>query len=128
MKEQAITRGIEVNVESFFLPEQSNLDQGQYVFAYRVQLKNRSDQTVQLISRHWIITDAEGHVNEVKGEGVVGEQPTLKPGEDYEYMSGSHLNSEVGTMEGSYQMESETGEHFDIKIPCFTLAPPHAVN
>jgi len=128
MIEKAVTQGIEVLVESFYIPEQSDPENSHYVFAYRVQLRNLSSQTVQLISRHWIITDSTGEINEVRGEGVVGEQPVLEPDDEYEYMSGSHLQSQVGTMEGTYQMKDADGKMFDIEIPCFTLALPTAIN
>ena len=120
--ESAHTHGIEVSVESFFLDEESNVEQEQYIFAYRVQLKNHSDRTVQLISRHWIITDSNGTVKHVKGDGVVGQQPVMAPGEEYQYTSGSQLNSPMGTMHGTYQMRDETGEMFDVEIPVFTLS------
>ncbi len=126
--ETAVTQGFEVSVESFYVPEHSEPDQEHYVFAYRVYLKNKGDQTLQLISRHWIITDSTGETHQVKGEGVVGEQPVLLPGEEYEYMSGSHLRSPLGTMHGTYQMESSEGAKFDAEIPCFTLAVPGVVN
>ena len=122
------TRGVQVSVESFYLDEQSNPARSQYAFAYRVHLKNVGTVQVQLLSRHWIITDSAGKVRQVKGPGVVGETPTLEPGQEYEYMSGSQLESPVGTMEGTYQMVDGTGEAFDIRIPVFTLAVPGALN
>ena len=118
----AITQGVEVSVESFFLEDQSDADNNVYAFAYRVRLKNHSDRTVQLISRHWIITDSSGKVSHVKGEGVVGQQPVLAPGGDYEYVSGSRLDSPLGTMHGTYQMRDESGGTFDAEIPVFTLS------
>ena len=120
--ESAITEDIEVSVEPFYLEGQSDAENDLYTFAYRVKLKNHGKITVQLISRHWIITDSTGEVTHVKGEGVVGEQPVLAPGEDYEYTSGSRLRSPMGTMHGTYQMRRETGEMFDAKIPVFTLS------
>lgn len=126
--ETATTHGVQVSVESFYLEEQSEPTRQQYAFAYRVQLKNVGEEPVQLLSRHWIITDSTGTVRHVKGPGVVGEQPLLDPGQAYEYVSGSRLESPVGTMEGSYQMVSAAGEHFDIRIPLFTLAVPGSVN
>ncbi len=126
--DRAITRAIEEAVEAYYLEDHSHPDQQQFVFAYRVHLKNHGLETVQLISRHWIITDSIGEVQHVKGEGVVGEQPVLKPGEEYEYVSGSHLKSEMGTMHGTYQMVRDDGEPFDVEIPCFTLAVPGIVN
>ena len=120
--ESAHTQGIEVSVESFFLDDESDVEQDQYVFAYRVRLINHSDRTVQLISRHWIITDSNGTVRQVKGEGVVGQQPVMAPGEEHQYTSGSQLESPLGTMHGTYQMRDETGEMFDVDIPVFTLS------
>ncbi len=128
MKKFAVTHGIEVNVESIYVPEHSNVEKGEHVFAYRIQLRNLSDQTVQLISRHWIITDDEGKTSEVKGDGVIGQQPIIKPGQAYEYTSNTLLKSEVGTMEGTYLMKSESGENFDIQIPCFILTLPFVIN
>ena len=120
--ESAHTQGIEVSVEAFFLDDESDVEKDQYVFAYRVRLKNHSDRTVQLISRHWIITDSKGTVRQVKGEGVVGQQPIMAPGEEHQYISGSQLESPLGTMHGTYQMRDEAGEMFDVKIPVFTLS------
>ncbi len=125
---EATTRGVTVLVESFYIEEHSDAEQEHYVFAYRVRLQNQSDDTVQLISRHWIITDSNGETSEVKGEGVVGEQPILNPGGEHEYMSGSHLRSPLGTMHGTYQMQITDGEMFDAEIPCFTLAVPGVIN
>ncbi len=126
--ETAITRDVEVSVAAFFLENESDPDNNNFSFAYKVQLKNLGQETVQLLSRHWIITDSVGKVQHVKGPGVVGEQPVLRPGEDYEYTSGSRLESPMGTMEGTYQMVTQDGEHFDIKIPLFTLAVPGTLN
>jgi len=126
--EIAVTQGVEVSVESFFVQQDSEPEQERYTFAYRVRLKNLGEEPVQLISRHWIITDSTGRVSHVKGEGVVGEQPRLAPGEEYEYMSGSHLESPVGTMEGTYQMRLDRGQMFDVEIPRFTLAVPGKIN
>ena len=120
--ESAHTQGIEVSVESFFLDDESDVEQDQYVFAYRVRLKNHSDRTVQLISRHWIITDSNGTVRQVKGDGVVGQQPVLPPGGEHQYISGSQLESPLGTMHGTYQMRDEAGKMFDVEIPVFTLS------
>ncbi|MBF0279894.1 MAG: Co2+/Mg2+ efflux protein ApaG [SAR324 cluster bacterium] len=125
---EATTRGVTVFVESFYIEEHSEPDEEHYVFAYRIRLHNRSEQTVQLISRHWIISDSNGETSEVKGEGVVGEQPILVPGGEHEYMSGSHLKSPMGTMHGTYQMQIKEGEMFDAEIPCFTLAVPGVIN
>lgn len=119
-----ITRGLEVFVESCFVPEQSSPEQNQFVFAYRIRLRNHGDMALKLISRHWVITDSTGEINEVRGEGVVGQQPVLKPGDSYEYTSGSHLHSPLGTMHGTYQMITEEGEVFDAAIPVFRLMVP----
>ncbi len=124
----AVTREVEVSVESFFLESESDPELNRFSFAYRVQLKNLGGETVQLISRHWIITDSIGKIQHVKGPGVVGEQPVLKPGTSYEYTSGSRLESPMGTMEGTYQMVTDEGENFDIRIPMFTLAVPGTLN
>lgn len=124
----AVTREVEVSVESFFLESESDPGQNRFSFAYRVQLKNIGGETVQLLGRHWIITDSSGKVQHVKGPGVVGEQPVLKPGASYEYTSGSRLESPMGTMEGTYQMVTEEGENFDIEIPMFTLEVPGTLN
>lgn len=120
--ETATTRDIEVSVESFFLEAQSDVERNLFAFAYRVVLKNNGSETVQLIRRHWIITDSSGEVSHVRGDGVVGERPVLAPGEEYEYTSGSRLESPMGTMHGSYQMRTAAGEMFDAEIPVFTLS------
>lgn len=124
----AITREVQVSVECFYLAEQSHPDRNEFGFAYQVRLKNLGQETVQLLNRHWIITDSTGKVHEVKGPGVVGEQPVLRPGEEYEYTSGSRLESPMGTMEGTYQMVNQDGETFDIQIPLFTLEVPGTLN
>ena len=126
--EETITEGIRVQVESVYLDDHSNPEENRYVFAYNIRLKNLSQRKVQLMRRHWIITDSSGEINEVNGDGVVGDQPTLEPNEEYEYTSGSHLKSPVGTMQGTYQMESTDGEEFEVIIPCFTLAVPGKIN
>jgi ApaG protein len=120
----AITRGIAVSVEPAYLEANSSPNNSQYVWAYRVTIENQGRETVQLLSRHWMITNARGELNEVKGPGVVGEQPVLKPGESFQYTSGAPLNTPWGMMGGSYQMESESGERFDIEIPTFSLDGP----
>jgi ApaG protein len=125
---EATTRGIRVRVRSRYVPERSNPKQSQYFFAYSVEIANLGDGTVQLISRHWVITDANGHVEEVQGPGVVGKQPILKPGEAFEYTSACPLVTPFGTMHGTYQMVTPDGEAFDAEIAPFTLSEPHAVN
>lgn len=119
------TRSLTVTVEPVFLDEQSSPSENQFLWAYRVRIENNSQQTVQLLRRHWRITDALGRVQEVKGPGVVGEQPVLRPGDSYEYTSGTPLTTPSGIMSGSYQMENDEGEHFDIIIPAFSLDSPH---
>jgi len=121
---RAITRGIAVSVETAYLEANSSPENSQYAWAYRITIENRSLETVQLLSRHWMITNSRGELNEVKGPGVVGEQPILKPGESYQYTSGAPLNTPWGLMGGAYQMESESGERFDIEIPTFSLDSP----
>ncbi len=121
----AITRGIAVSVEPTYLVTNSSPGNSQYVWAYQVTIENQGRETVQLLSRHWMITNARGELTEVKGPGVVGEQPVLKPGESYAYTSGAPLNTPSGMMGGAYQMESESGERFDIEIPTFSLDSPN---
>jgi len=120
----ATTLGISVRVEPTYLEAHSSPENAQYFWAYRVTIENQGQETVQLLSRHWMITNARGELNEVKGPGVVGEQPILKPGESFQYTSGAPLNTPWGLMGGSYQMESESGERFDIEIPTFSLDTP----
>src|SRR3984893_9359564 len=122
---RAITRGIAVSVEPTYLEANSSPADSQYFWAYRVTIENQGRETVQLRSRHWMITNARGEFTEVKGPGVIGEQPLLKPGESYAYTSGAPLNTPSGMMGGSYQMESERGERFDIEIPTFSLDCPN---
>ena len=128
MKESQTTENVEVEAESFFLEDHSDPDENHFIFAYKIRIKNHGSQTVQLLSRHWIITDSNGKTEEVKGEGVVGEQPVLDPGEEFEYTSGSHLKTEMGTMHGSYQMVNDQGESLEVEIPCFTLSVPGILN
>ncbi|NTV10723.1 MAG: Co2+/Mg2+ efflux protein ApaG [Zoogloea sp.] len=119
---------IEISPEAHYIAEQSDEDEGRYVFAYRIVIRNTGEVPAQLISRHWIITDAEGQVQEVRGQGVVGEQPLLRPGESFEYTSGCAIATPVGTMQGSYQMLAEDGTRFDATIPEFTLAMPRVLH
>ncbi|MCR6733328.1 MAG: Co2+/Mg2+ efflux protein ApaG [Afipia sp.] len=121
---RAVTRQIEVVVEPSFLPERSSPEDGRFFWAYTVAIVNAGTETVQLKARHWIITDGTGRNQEVHGEGVVGEQPVLEPGERFEYTSGVPLQTPSGFMSGSYQMETEDGEPFDIDIPPFSLDSP----
>jgi len=111
-----------------YLPEQSDEAAGRYVFAYTITLRNTGNATAQLISRHWIITDAQGLVQEVRGLGVVGAQPVLRPGESHEYTSGTAIATAVGTMRGSYQMVAEDGTRFEAPIPEFTLSVPRVLH
>ncbi len=121
----ACTKGIAVSVEPTYLDARSSPDNSQYFWAYRVTIENQGQETVQLLSRHWMISNARGELTEVKGPGVVGEQPVLKPGESYEYTSGAPLDTPSGMMGGAYQMETESGERFDIEIPTFSLDRPN---
>src|SRR5215212_11298769 len=118
---RAVTRQIEVTVEPAFRPERSVVDKGQYFWAYTIVITNAGNETVQLRTRHWIITDATGRREEVRGEGVVGEQPVLAPGERFEYTSGVPLQTASGFMSGRYQMQSQNGEQFEIDVPTFSL-------
>ena len=121
----ATTRGIAVSVLPTYLDARSSPKNSQYFWAYRVIIENQGRETIQLLSRHWMITNARGELTEVKGPGVVGEQPVLKPGESFEYTSGAPLNTTSGMMGGPYQMETESGERFDIEIPTFSLDRPN---
>jgi ApaG protein len=111
-----------------YIPEQSDPDNERYVFAYTISIENVGSVTAQLISRHWIITDASDEVQEVRGLGVVGQQPLLKPGEKFEYTSGCQLDTPVGKMRGSYQLTAEDGTQFEAAIPEFTLAIPRVLH
>ena len=117
-----------VTVQTTYLPDQSNPEDNQYAFAYTVNIRNIGSLAAQLISRHWIITDANNHVHEVKGLGVVGAQPLLQPNQQFEYTSGSVLATPVGSMRGSYKIVSEDGTFFDAEIEPFTLAVPKMLN
>ncbi len=119
---------IQVLVNTTYIPEQSDPGGDRYVFAYTITIANEGTESAQLISRHWIITDAENQVQEVRGLGVVGEQPFLRPGESFEYTSGTSLGTPVGTMRGTYQMVSEDGQKFDAEIPEFTLSMPRVLH
>ena len=119
---------IDVSVNTAYIPEQSDPAADRYIFAYTITISNHGTESAQLISRHWIITDAEGVTQEVKGLGVVGEQPLLRPGETFEYTSGTALATPVGTMRGSYQMVAEDGNKFEAEIPAFTLSMPRVLH
>lgn len=117
-----------ITVRPQFLPEHSNPDEEQFVFAYTVTIRNTGEATAQLVSRHWIITDGNNRIEEVKGEGVVGEQPILQPGEAYEYTSGCPLPTPVGSMKGSYLFVAEDGTRFEAAIPEFVLSMPRTLH
>lgn len=126
---ETVTRGVRITVRPRFVPEQSDPSRGQYLFAYHITIRNEGKETVHLLSRHWVITDGEGKVEEVRGPGVVGYQPVLKPGEAFEYTSGCPLPTPVGTMHGEFGMElPDTGEKFEARIAPFRLAMPSALN
>jgi ApaG protein len=120
----AVTHGIHVTVLPEFLPDRSQPDQNQWFWAYTIEIANMSERTVQLIARHWIITDGDGAVEEVKGLGVVGEQPVLQPGESFRYTSGCPLSTPSGIMEGRYRMADADGQSFEVAIPAFSLDSP----
>ena len=120
------TRAIRVSVRAFYLADQSEPERGHHVWAYRVAISNQGRETVQLLKRTWLITDALGRTQEVHGEGVVGEQPVLEPGQSFEYTSGTPLTTPSGFMRGAYHMVvTGTGESFDVTIPAFSLDSPH---
>lgn len=121
----ATTRHIRVTVTPTYLDDQSAPNDSHFVWSYHVKIDNFGQETVQLLSRHWKITDARGELHEVRGTGVIGEQPTLEPGDSYEYTSGTPLATPSGIMLGTYQMENERGEQFDIEIPAFSLDSPY---
>jgi ApaG protein len=123
-----VTRGVRVRVRSAYVEERSAPAEGQYFFAYHVRIANEGDETVQLVSRHWVITDGDGREEHVKGPGVVGEQPILAPGESFEYTSFCPLRSPVGSMHGTYEMRLPGGGQFDAQIAPFSLAVPTALN
>ncbi len=125
---RATTRGITVTVEPHYVPEKSQPHLGRWLFIYNIRIENHGSETVQLLTRHWIITDAAGRIEEVRGAGVVGQQPILEPGESHEYSSFCPLPTPFGTMRGSYQMTTADGEPFDVEIASFTLSQPMAVN
>lgn len=119
------THAIQVTVKAAFLEDQSSPGDDHYVWSYNIEIENRSQSTVQLLTRHWQITDANGRMQEVRGDGVVGERPILRPGERFAYTSGTPLQTPSGIMVGSYQMISDSGERLDVAIPAFSLDSPH---
>jgi len=124
----AITRGIQVDVRADFVPDQSDPAQHQWFFAYQITISNRSGSTVQLLSREWVITDAQGRVEIVRGPGVVGHQPSLRPREGFQYTSGCPLPTAFGSMKGKYTMIDESGEQFQVDVAEFALCEPMAIN
>ncbi|TCK19327.1 ApaG protein [Thiogranum longum] len=119
---------IKIDVETHYIEEQSLPEQGRYVFAYTITIENCGNVPAQLLRRHWVITDSNNRVQEVKGEGVIGEQPHLKPGENFRYTSGTMLETPVGSMKGSYQMVADDGVEFDADIPPFSLSIPRILH
>ncbi|HEC90990.1 MAG TPA: Co2+/Mg2+ efflux protein ApaG [Alphaproteobacteria bacterium] len=122
---QKTTRDVRISVDPVYLEDQSEPKEHRYIWAYHVMIENKGRETIQLLTRHWRITDAAGNVHEVDGEGVLGEQPILGPGDFFEYTSGTPLATPSGFMDGTYHMESETGCSFDVVIPAFSLDSPH---
>ncbi len=119
---------VDIDVKTQYLPSQSTPAEDQYAFAYTITITNQGEQTVQLLTRHWVITDGNNRTQEVQGEGVVGEKPYIEPGSSYRYTSGAVLETAVGSMEGSYQMIDAGGAHFDVPIPPFALTQPGALH
>ena len=121
---EEVTRGVRISVNPVYLDSQSEPDSSHFVWAYQVRIVNEGEETVQLLTRHWKITDGRGRLQEVQGPGVVGEQPVLQPGESFEYTSGTPLSTPSGIMAGTYQMQAESGEMFDAVVPAFSLDSP----
>lgn len=128
MAKKKIHYSIQVAARAFYLEQQSNPDQDRYVFAYTIVIQNQGTIPAKLLSRHWLITDSNGKIEEVRGEGVVGEQPYLRPGEGFQYTSGAILETSVGSMTGSYQMLADDGVHFEAEIPAFVLSIPRTLH
>jgi ApaG protein len=125
---EAVTRGVRVQVLAEYARERSDPGKNQWFFLYTITISNEGPETVQLLTRHWTITDGTGHIEEVRGPGVVGKQPILKNGESFEYTSGCPLTTPFGVMEGTYQMITEGGDRFDAKVAPFTLSEPYTVH
>lgn len=126
---KAITKDVEVTVETFYQETASNPEAGKYVFAYRIVIENHSEFTIKLLSRHWHIIDSNGQLSEVEGEGVIGQQPVIEPDQKHEYVSGCELQSELGKMHGTYLMERQTdGARFEVEIPEFVMIAPYRLN
>jgi ApaG protein len=126
--EEINQHGVVIQTQVNYLPEQSDEAGNRFVFSYTITITNLGQASAKLISRHWIITDAHNHVQEVRGQGVVGEQPLLKPSQSFEYTSGTVLTTQVGTMRGSYQMQTEDGSQFEVEIPQFVLSVPRVLH
>jgi len=126
---KAVTKDVEVSVETFYQETASNPELGKYVFAYRIVIENHSEFTIKLLSRHWYIIDSNGQLSEVKGEGVIGQQPVIEPDQKHEYVSGCELQSELGKMHGTYLMERQgDGTKFEVEIPEFVMIAPYRLN
>jgi ApaG protein len=125
---EAVTRGVRVRVRCQYAPDRSKPAANEWFFVYTITIANEGDETVQLKTRHWLITDGDGEVREVRGPGVVGEEPVLGPGQSFTYSSGCPLATPFGVMEGTYQMVNEAGETFDVRIAPFTLSEPYIVH
>ncbi len=126
---ETVTRGVRILVRPRYVAEQSDPDRGQYLFVYHITIRNEGTETVQLLSRHWVITNGEGKAEDVRGPGVVGYQPILKPGEEFQYTSGCPLTTPIGTMHGEFHMVvQDSGEAFDARISPFRLAVPRVLN
>lgn len=127
MTDQLVNQ-IGIDVETHYIEEQSSPTEDRYVFAYTITIRNNGEQPAKLLARHWVITDGDGNTQEVRGEGVVGEQPHIGPGDYFRYTSGTVLDTPVGTMQGSYQMLADDGTEFEAPIPVFTLSLPHTLH
>lgn len=123
-----MSQQINVDVDTLYIESESSPVNSQYVFAYTITITNTGTVAAKLMTRHWVITDANGHIEEVRGDGVVGEQPHLKPGEGFQYTSGAVLKTPIGTMSGSYQMVTDSGNNFDAEIPEFILSSPRTLH
>lgn len=128
MEESSPAYNTQVEVETAYIEEQSDPEQNRYVFSYTITIRNQGTVAAKLLTRHWVITDADGKVQEVEGEGVVGEQPHLKPGDGFRYTSGTVLDTPVGSMQGTYHMLADDGVEFEAEIPAFTLAIPRTLH
>jgi ApaG protein len=126
--EEINQHGVVIQTQVNYLPEQSDEVGNRFVFSYTITITNLGHSPAKLISRHWVITDAHNHVQEVRGQGVVGEQPLLKPSQSFEYTSGTVLTTQVGTMRGSYQMQADDGAQFEVEIPQFVLSVPRVLH